>query len=305
MAKKVAVYFTDPNFDGYPFDEEEYRLGYHKFGELFEEKGVEFYVVRGQEAYIGGNKFRRGWIYKNGKFERVPEEIEVDVIFNKGILKVDKKANIVAEVKLDEICTNKLKTYEQFKKLCPKTIYVTNEKEFEKALDEIDSELIVAKPLDAFGGAGVVIGSKAKLKKKVKNFPYLVQEFIDTSKGIPGIVKGLHDFRLVVVKGEVVSTLLRMPQTDSYVSNVSQGGTFKVVPLEKVPESAYEIFKIVDAKFKKFPHRLYSIDMGFHKGKEWKLIELNCQPGFSIDDYNEGETGHQLFDKVVDLLIEA
>lgn len=303
--EKIAIFFTKPGFFDYPFDEKSYMEGYLKLGELFHQYGAECYLVRAQETYLGGNRFSGGWKFESGAFLRINGLIEVDVIFNKGILEVDEKANMVVPPEMDVLCTNKERTYELFEEFCPKTVEVQNEKDLVSAIEGIPSNIVVAKPLDAYGGEGVMIGPKEEILQKVRHFPYLIQEFIDTSMGIPGITESRHDFRIIIIDGEVVSTLLRVPKSGSLISNVAQGGSASVVPLEKIPPKVWELVKRVDVEFSRFPHRIYSIDMGLHQGRDWKIIELNCQPGLAIEDYYDGETGKKLFESVVKTLITA
>lgn len=303
--KKIAIYFTAPGFFEYPFNEKEYKEGYFQLARLIHERGADCFLVRAQSSYLGGNRFKGGWKFINDGFVRIEEAIEVDVIFNKGNLRGDTDANIVVAPEMEEICTNKTRTCELFEEFCPKTIEVHDEKDLESAIEGISTPFVVAKPLDAYGGTGVMIGPKEEIRHKVSSFPYLIQAFIDTSMGIPGITEGRHDFRILIIQGEIASTLLRTPKPGSFVSNVSQGGSARVIPLEVIPKELMEMVKTVDSRFERFKTRIYSIDLGLHLGREWKIIELNCQPGLSIEDYNDGETGKRLFHKVVETLLEA
>lgn len=305
MAKKIAVYFTDPDFNAYPFNEKEYNEGYHKLAEMISKQGTEFYIVRGQESYESGNKFKSSWFFKNGAFKKIEKTINFDLIFNKGILKVDKHAHMIVDPRLDEICTNKNRTYQLFKAYSPRTFVVKNHDELEKTLKKIPDEIVVAKPLDLYGGEGVLIEKKKDILLDVESFPYLIQELIDTSKGIPGLVKGRHDFRIYVINGEIPCALIRTPPTGGFISNVSRGGSFWLISDKEIPQSAIAVAMKIDKKLQKYGDRIYSIDLGFHKGKEWKIIELNCQPGISIDDYNDGEAGRKLFDMYAELLLHA
>ena len=137
----------------------------------------------------------------------------------------------------------------------------------------------------------------------MKQFPYLVQELIDTENGITGLAEGRHDFRLVTVGGEIVAAFMRVPADGKYIANVAQGGDIHEIPLGQIPESAVDMFTEVDKEFARFPKRLYSLDLGLDRSGNWKIIELNAQPGLSIEDYNDGAAGKRLFNHVADLLM--
>ncbi len=302
--RKIAIYFTEPGFDAYPFDQDEYRKAYEKIGQMIQERGGQCFLVRGEDTYKGGTSFQGGWMFSDGAFERTEELIEADVIFNKGRFIPEKGVHVINDPELDELCTDKWKTYEMFQEFCPVTTIVHSKEELKSALDAMPSELTVAKPLDSQGGNGVIIADKKKIEESVTSFPYLLQEFIDTSNGIPGIVDDLHDFRIITVNGKTISAFVRSPKDGHFIANVSQGGEIFGVHPEDIPDSAMDIFRKIDAKMAKYKKRIYSLDLGHTKDGSWKIIELNSQPGLSIVDYEESEHGKHFFEAVVELLMQ-
>lgn len=300
--KTIAVYFTQPGFNAYPFNKAEYADGYHKLAELVAERGGQLSLVRGQETYRKGNTFAGGWEFRDGTFHRFEDDRTFDLIFNKGRLQGDDNAVILNDPELDTICTDKALTYSMFEELSPTTFFVKSRDELKEALEKITSDIAVAKPVDGEEGNGVYIGPHEDVLQKVPRFPYLVQELIDTDGGIPGIAPGRHDFRMIVMNGEVIYAFVRMPAEGKYIANVAQGGDYAVVPLSKIPPDTLKIVQRIDREFTRFPKRIYSVDVGLDRASAWKVIELNAQPGLSIHDYNDSPQGKHLFEHVATLL---
>ena len=71
----------------------------------------------------------------------------------------------------------------------------------------------------------------------------LLQEFIDSSIRIPGIVEGLHDIRVTTINGEPVYTFVRIPKEGSFLANVAQGGKEMPLTLDKLPN---DLLKLVE-----------------------------------------------------------
>ncbi len=137
------------------------------------------------------------------------------------------------------------------------------------------------KPVEGFGGDGVVIGSKADVLAADHEFPVIVQRFIDTSAGIPGVLEGTHDFRITVADGEVIFTYAKIPPAGKLVSNIGLGGTVFPVAPEKRPKEVMELVRKIDPVLAPYGRRLYSIDCGRDASGEWLLIEINAHPGLS------------------------
>jgi glutathione synthase/RimK-type ligase-like ATP-grasp enzyme len=305
MMQTIAVYFTAPGFESYPFDEAEYRDAYGLLAKILTEAGRRFAIVRSEASYLGDNRFAGGWIYGDGAFARTEEEIAADVILLKGKLRFSGRATVVNDPAFDALCTDKWRTYEMFPEHCPRTLRVESREMLQRALEELPTELIVAKPVDGEGGDGVIIAPKSEMAARIPGFPYLLQEFLDTGGGIPGIAEGMHDFRILSVRGEPLSVLLRMPREGSFLANISQGGRKKVLPPESIPADARAIFDAIDARFRGYANRIYSVDLGRGRDGAWKIIELNAQPGLSMDDYREHESTRTFFDRVADVLLTA
>ena len=303
--KKIAVFFKKPNFDDYPFNQKEYRNAYYEFAKIIEQKGGDFFIVREYKNHLGSTKFKKGWHWNGIKFDKV-RAFTADVIYDKGRLTTNRNnlnVRILNPISVAEICNNKFKTYQFFGKFCPKTEIALNQSQFLEALNKIKGKLKVIKPLTSYGGKGVVVGDIERLRIIQPEFPVLIQEFIDTSVGIPGIseINSYHDLRLLTVNGEITQSYVRTPPKDgSLIANIAKGGMFQEIKIEKIPSSAIRIATVIDQKFKNYS-RAYSIDLGFDKNSQPKLIELNSQPGLRSSRWGAGFKNFQ--EKLADALL--
>jgi glutathione synthase/RimK-type ligase-like ATP-grasp enzyme len=225
----------------------------------------------------------------------------VDLIYDKGHFTHDEGATLLNDPSMDQICLNKWRTYELFPDVCPKTFIIRSQEELHTVLQMMMTELIVAKPLDGEEGHGVMIASAAKIERDVQAFPYLLQEFIDTSGGIPGIVESIHDFRMICIGSEIVLCFARTPPPGKLLANVAQGGKKIEVRISDIPADALAIKDRIEREFSKFPRRVYSIDCGRTANGEWKIIELNSKPGVTCR--SEGTTNVYFQESLANMLL--
>ncbi len=281
-APTILTFFDAPGFKDYPFTFEEYWVAYHEVAELFHAEGAVFGLVRSQSTYLGGNDFNGGWLYDGKEFVRHDERLTCDLIYNKGHFVGDAKAKTMNVPELDELCTDKWKTYEMFPELFPVTRLVTKKEDLPAALESLPEGIVVAKPVGGEEAKGVVIGSKAEVLAAKHDFPVVAQAFLDTSGGLPGIIEGKHDLRIIGIQGEIGVSYARKPKAGLNVSNVSMGGQEIGVEIEHIPADAMALYKKVDAALaKRFPYRIYCVDMGRDNDGVYRLFELNSKPGLS------------------------
>ena len=91
----------------------------------------------------------------------------------------------------------------------------------------------VIKPLYGNGGQGIFL-----LDKKDKNYNQIIEKFIDEEnvpfiiqKFLPEIKKG--DKRIILINGEPVAALKRIPKKNEFRSNIHVGGNTEIVKLSK------------------------------------------------------------------------
>jgi glutathione synthase/RimK-type ligase-like ATP-grasp enzyme len=205
--------------------------------------------------------------------------IDAGVVFNKGTdFSGDTGTNVVNDPKLHALC-EKDRTYELFPQFCPRSFIVSSEADYAAALKAIRSDPVVIKPTNGEGGAGIFIGPGAEARALRQSYPLVVQEFVDTSKGIPGLVSGRHDLRLAFVGGKFAYAMIRMPPPGGMLSNLALGGSYIIIKPEQVPREAMDMALAIDRELERFPSRIYSSDMGLNADGRSMLFELNSPPG--------------------------
>ncbi len=303
-AKRIGVFFDAPGYDEYPFNTEEYVVAYHEVAALIHERGARFHIVRSLETFLGGNRFKGHWEFDGAAFQRNDAEIELDLIYDKGYFVGDARSRLLNDAEMNRICVDKRETVRMFPDISPKTLEVNNAQALERALDDWPSPTIVAKPVDGAEAKGVVIGSRDDVLAAKHVYPIILQQFVDTSGGIPGIVEGVCDLRTIMIDGEVGLTYARQAKKGTLISNVSKGGKeIEVLPEQRPPE-VIEIAKDIDRRFQAMSkHRVFSADMAPDKDGKWYLIELNSKPGLSPRSF--GPTYPRYQELLVNALISA
>tara|TARA_B110000879_G_scaffold92477_1_gene126627 strand:+ start:236 stop:1261 length:1026 start_codon:yes stop_codon:yes gene_type:complete len=110
------------------------------------------------------------------------------------------------------------------------TTHVSKSREYlERTFDESDSEKMILKPLDGYGGQGVIV-----LEKSARhNFSSLLDFYIGANGGGGGSYVILQDYvhgaeegdvRILMLNGEPIGAMKRIPATNDIRSNVHAGG---------------------------------------------------------------------------------
>lgn len=283
---KIVVYFGKEKDPIDPFGK--FGIKRKVYYELFDcgiEAGLDMYISSGRPAYLGGRCFGNLLRYENGAFAKHQGTVEADAIYDRsgGLAfpsdEISPKVLDCAAFK--RLCYDKNKLYEILGDLMPKSIRISATDKLLAALSEFNpDQMAVLKPASDFGGKGIYIDYPRNLEKIGIEREHVLQEFVDTSKGIPGITDRHHDLRIVIVEGEIVLAHVRTPKDGSLLANVAQGGNIKEIELEKILgyilSTVHEVQAIIDSKYN-MP--LYSIDFGISNGKAY-VFELNDQIGF-------------------------
>ena len=306
--KNVAIYVDNPEVYDYPFSEERYRHSYSDLAFELISRGYEVRIVR-EGSYLGAGVFSGSFAFidDNERSLEAKGEFTANLIFDKGdrsTLRDDGFAKINTR-ELEDLCNDKQLTARLFKDFSPKSVDVKSFKDLEAALTQIPGDIKVFKPSDGFGGDGITISSSEAIMKSSKDkelYPALVQQFVDTSAGIPGIVKGLHDLRVIVIDGKPMQVSVRQPAEGSLLANIKAGGSISTRPVSLLPEATLRFIQGVDNNMKRFGSRIYSIDMVFD-GKNYCLMELNARPGWH--PRSEGAESSRFIVALADLIAGA
>lgn len=275
----LVILHPSGTLGSYPFHNPQYKKSYQ---DLFQMASRTFsvYYVRGKEKHRGQGVFSDGYYYTEGVLRRHPGPIASKVVYNKNRLRSNGGADwsVVSPWKLYTITYNKFRTYQLFKKYMKPTYQVRNLPELRRSLEKIKTSQVVYKPLRGSEGRGVVIGTAAKILRRIKKPNGILQEFIDTSGGIPGITPSTHDLRITIMNGSIIQSYVRIPKSGTLVANVAQGGLLREISRARIPRAARAIALTIDRELKKIGPRVYSIDFGMEYNHPY-IIELNPQPG--------------------------
>lgn len=261
---------------------------YLRLLELCKNEGWEVYVLT-RKTYKGDGNFDGAWLFNKGKFERIEKSVKIDLVFDwVGSLlfppKNGDELKVVNTREFKELTCDKWKAYQILKENMPKTFWVGEIQNAKELLNEIKTDNIVLKPFDGLRGRGIYIGQKENLEGFIpekSDTKYIIQEFVDTSNGIPGITPGKHDLRIVVINGEVVWCHVRVPKEGTYLANAAQGGNLTEVDYDLVPISVKRIVKTISKEFyKKYDNPMFSLDFGIGKDRIPLIFEINDQIGF-------------------------
>lgn len=261
---------------------------YVRLLEKCREQGWNVYVLT-RKTYIGNSVFNGAWLFNDGEFSQVFDQIKIDLVFDwVGNLKFpplnEPGLRTVNTRKFKEMSCDKWKMYERLKEFMPKTVRVGDIKNLDKILPEIATNWVVIKPVNGLKGKGIFVGPKSDVKNfefDPKFTTYIAQEFVDTSGGIPGLTEGFHDLRVVVTNKKPVWCHVRVPPEGTYKANVGQGGSLTEIEFEAIPEKIKQIIKKIAPQFyKEFDNPLYSLDFGVDKSGRPYIFEINDQMGF-------------------------
>lgn len=288
--KQIGIYLSiiDPAI-GPAFKKLPYTNAYPQLFEYLLGLGVEPVLVHDQARTYKGNGvfseyYRVSMTSKGVSYDRVGQDIALSFIYDKARF----DAADVAVLNLPgvrDICRDKLRSYEIFPDLHPKTTHFSTEIELSKYLKSHANERVVIKGLDSNEGKEVYIGPAGAYDMSI-SFPVIVQYFVETSGGYPGLVKGRHDVRVCLFDGDVLCGRLRTPPEGGLLSNIRFGGHNRILSVDELPIDLLELARTVDQRFKNMSaHRYIAADFGYD-GERWVLFEINPWPG--LVDSNDG-----------------
>jgi glutathione synthase/RimK-type ligase-like ATP-grasp enzyme len=291
MNKVLILFGKTPLNKKRPFANKDHQYCYEYFYSLCAKENIQMYRASYAWYDFKKNFFKYAWTYNADKnVWKLMKNIKPDLIYDKTGAETEayhKKElilehySIVNNLNFTRILDDKLITSMIFDKWSKKSWIVNNHKKLEKILPKIKSQKFVLKPISESGGKNIYIVDKKNVDKIKIDREYIIQDFINSSSGVPGIKTSfsMHDLRLIFVNEKLIYSYLREPAEDSYLANLSQGGSLTIVPKEKLPASLKPIIRYVKEVFETFSPRIFSIDLMFdEKSKPW-IVELNSMPG--------------------------
>lgn len=275
---------------GYPFGKSQYLEAYIEMIEYMRGRGINVFIIRG-ETYLWNGIFSSAWnLVKKSDARYDFEEkrnIYIDMILDRSdsLYKyIVDDIRIINHKKITQLCSDKILTFEAFSKISPKTAYIHSFQELEQTIQYFDlkwDDMIVLKKNFWLHGNGVFIWKVSEIASDYYDdwSDILVQEFIDSSGGIPSLVSGLHDIRINVVWWKMTHAFIRTPQEGSYLANVAQGGSVTTVAISDLPQEILDCMKqIIHTMNQIDPIHIFAADFVYW-GAKFYLIELNSFPG--------------------------
>jgi len=314
MRKTIGVLFYKYiNFDKRKkaFKVEKTEKAFIILSEIAKKKG--FDVVFSDTFHYSKGKFKKAFIYDNGW--KIIEDVKIDAIFDrcktddktiKFKRKLSKEIFLYNSLELNRFCWDKASYSSVFKESTPQIFVVNDINELKEKLKEIRSSKYVLKPRFGICGVNIEILDKDKLPKEVRKNTVL-QEFIDTSKGIPELkIKGVHDIRVVIIDNEIDHVYVRIPEK-GLLSNIAQGGKAIHFDKKEIPSNVLNLVKIAQEKMKNYKYNLYTVDSVFGADGKPYVIEMESIP--VIDSaYLEEDTKKlqkEFLGKIVDSIIAS
>lgn len=202
---------------------------------------------------------------------------------------------------LDVLATarDKYATYRRFSTLMPRTLLLSEALSDPSAVDSWAGDKIVVKPRTGLGGEGVRCLAKLGLVEGTKDIAavsgaWVVQEWMDSSCGIPGVVDGVHDLRTVIIGGEAAFHSLRSPKSGDFRCNVSAGGSLMDFEpgARPVPRGVLDIVETVVRALGR--DGAYSVDCAADASGRVYLGEVNNAPGLKVSSPDGAEAQEKL-----------
>jgi hypothetical protein len=252
--------------------------------------GHRVFLAHDAESWRGNDMFSVG-----GEIE----PIRADVIYNLGNIPGDdfpgdsSRARITNTPAFRTFCASKFAVHEYLREFFPKTILITSEKDFYGALEKLPRERVVFKPNTGTNGRGVKVLKKDEVAlddemRAIIAEPggALLQEFIDTSKGIVGICDSYHDLRLATVNNVIALAHVRIPEPGSLIANYAQGATIHELAAADIPKKVHPFYQKVHAKIvERFPNPMYTMDIGIGADGTPLLFEINGTTAFPWPEF--------------------
>lgn len=272
----IAIFCRSFTEGGDPFTSDYYWDAYQDLYFALKDRGMQVYFVTDNNTYLDYGRFSVAYqIDKKTTLKGMQpvKNVQVDMVYDRGGF-IGRNVLTMNSAYMQKVCASKIDMYNLFAKFQPYSMICNDKQELHKAFEQIQGDKIVVKEPDGMGGKQVYIGDKEEILPQLPDqYPLLVQEFLDTSAGIPGIVQGVHDVRLTVCGGEIAGFYVRMAKAGQLHSNVSRGGKMVFLKISEVPFELAMAVKSIDETFVNDP-RYYSIDFMLTP-KGWKLLEIN------------------------------
>lgn len=261
--------------------------------EVMKEEGVELVRVC-VNASSWGSVFSYRGTYTDNEFVVYNESIQVDMLrnrslFNSALNYLFFDIPILPHPLLSGLSSDKAQQALVFHEFQPTTVLLSawyRDTELQKSF----WEKVVVKPRWWSSGAWVVLWTPDMLLNskyyKEQSKQHIVQEFLDFSGGIPNLLEGIHDFRIVFLWRDPVFVEIRQPQMEwEFRSNFALGGSDVILSVDSIPSSLLPVCdQILDKLATGIDNMFFcSLDFWYAHDRRY-LIEINGSPWIEFEE---------------------
>jgi len=277
MQKNLIVYFAKPGWAHIQHPYENIRENVEKKQEALLDvfpSEIKIYIARSKESHIEKNTFQPQFIRHNGIWRKYTwSPITADLVIGFNIPKsVTRIFNTIKSITI-----NKTHFENLFPDYAIKSIICNSYEDVEKKFNKISTKLKVLKPINGTKSKWIFIGNNIPPKNEFlsEDYPYLLQEFFDTSWWFYGY-PWIHDFRVIMLWWNIIWKFLRQPELWKYTANsFRRGGLVNLINWPLPTEIQEIVDEIEDYCRQRFEHRYYSIDFGVWENWQVKVFEMN------------------------------
>ncbi|MBI2427066.1 MAG: ATP-grasp domain-containing protein, partial [Candidatus Kerfeldbacteria bacterium] len=283
----TILYGTDrPRSRRPSFGDDGYKQEYERMWLALAEIGIR--CIRSPLTSYREGRFMKGWEYKGGRWQRT-KPYRAEMLWDKASERyrthkqeLAKRHFMVNHPVFSRLTDDKLFTSLLFFHLSPRTVAVKSPREIARALQLIRGSKLVLKPNAGLGGKGIHVIDRRELRPSLITGEMIVQEFIETKKGIRDISIGRHDLRIELLNEKIFRSYVRIAQEGKYLANFHQGGSGLWVPQSRIPRSVLPIVREISLVFRQFTPLYYTIDFLFDRNDKPWVVEINCRPGIKF-----------------------
>ena len=274
--------------------------GYEVFSELAIENNAQIYRSFYKNIDPNSGVVSKVWTFLNGQWQKQVDNFTPDLVIDRTPadyvystlefrLKLSKKVKLLNDPNFSTLIADKYNQYLLFKDYMRQTSYINNSKQLINLIESYGTK-IVLKDLYSEGGKGVSILEKNQITKDFAqnlNYPLIIQDFLRSEKGIPGVDSItekqiiVSDLRVMTIGQKIVFGISRVAEKNSLYTNLAKGAFFRQV--EHIPENCLQIVYKITEKLIDFDTNILGIDFMFdNQGKPF-LIEINSKPGLAAN----------------------
>ncbi len=308
----IGIYFSDPKPMGAPFTTLTFVQAYRGIIGYIESQGVKVVIVRG-DTYTKKGVFTKysSWSKKKQKFVTIEKSIHVDLLWVRGSKNTHRKINDIPTCnskEIDGLCRDKLATYNLFKAFSPRTYIAHSYTEAKEILQKFTSKKIITKPRYGEKSEGVHLIDVDKVEETLyddwKNI--LLQEYLDSSGGIPGLFEGTHELKVWLINGEVAGARYKRLHEGHIISSQTRAtsGPNTPIDVQKLEPSLHDAIDSIKTALQNNHPSLVRAD--FVRTEDgYRLIELNSRPSVANSTHDGTDFYWRIGTAIGDALVRS